>query len=64
MRTAVYLGVALTLLLVSADVSGQRWCAYNLVRDARFDCGYSTEKACEAAIKDPQRACTRDPFAG
>jgi hypothetical protein len=51
-----------TLLFASAGAHAQQWCAYNPVRDAQLNCGYSSEPACEKAIKESRGACTLDPF--
>ena len=65
MRALITLGVvASTLLITNANAAAQHWCSYSVVRSADFNCGYSTEKACEKAAKESQRACTRDPFSG
>jgi hypothetical protein len=65
MRALTILGMALsTLLIADANAAAQHWCSYSAVRAAEFDCGYSTEKACEKVAKQSQRACTRDPFSG
>jgi uncharacterized membrane protein len=65
MRALITLGaVASTLLFADANAAAQPWCTYSAVRATEFDCGYSTEKACEKAAKESQRTCTRDPFSG
>jgi len=59
------LRVSVALLAVLMSTSGapaQQWCAYNSVRDALLNCGYSTQHACEKAMKDSHGACTLDPF--
>jgi hypothetical protein len=50
------------ILFASASAQAQEWCTYNPVRDAQFNCGYSTEHACEQATKEAHGACTLDPF--
>lgn len=65
MRALVMLGTVVSaLLMADANAAAQRWCSYSAVRATKFDCGYSTEKACERAAKESQQACTRDPFSG
>jgi hypothetical protein len=63
MRNILRFGVVISaLLFVGADAQAQQWCTFNPVSDAQFNCGYSTELACEKATKAVHGACTLDPF--
>jgi hypothetical protein len=63
MRNILRFGVVISaLLFVGANAQAQQWCTFNPVRDAQFNCGYSTELACENATKAAHGACTLDPF--
>jgi len=52
------------LMVVGAQAQAQEWCAYSPVRDMQFNCGYSSERACQSATRDVHAACTLDPFYG